>query len=187
MSTFDLAIPSVLLDEGGYANDPKDPGGATKCGISIRFLRDLYCSTPDAVSSVLHRTISSVDDVTITDIQNLTPDAIKSLYKIIWDGLGVARINAQKVATKLFNLAVNMGDSEAVKVLQRALWTQYDISSLADDGILGNTTISYVNNANADCLLCAMRAEAASAYRLIIARNPNLEHDEKGLLKRAYE
>ena len=35
-SSFDLAIPIVLENEGGYINDPNDPGGETKYGISKR-------------------------------------------------------------------------------------------------------------------------------------------------------
>ena len=35
-SSFDLAIPIVLENEGGYVNDPADPGGETKYGISKR-------------------------------------------------------------------------------------------------------------------------------------------------------
>lgn len=187
MSTFDLAIPSVLKDEGGFENDKNDFGGATKAGISRRFLFDLYQREPAIVASVLSRTLNSVNDISIKDVEDLSPDKITKLYKIIWDGLDLSRINTQKIATKIFNLAVNLGDSEAVKILQRALWSQYDYKSVADDGMLGNVTVSYVNNANADVLLCCIRAEAAGIYRLIIAEKPEQKEFEDGWLKRAYE
>lgn len=35
-SKFDRAIPIILRFEGGYVNDPDDPGGETKYGISKR-------------------------------------------------------------------------------------------------------------------------------------------------------
>lgn len=35
-SKFEMAINFVLPHEGGYVNDPKDPGGETKYGISKR-------------------------------------------------------------------------------------------------------------------------------------------------------
>ncbi len=36
MSQFDQFIERVLAHEGGYVNDPKDPGGETQWGISKR-------------------------------------------------------------------------------------------------------------------------------------------------------
>ena len=34
--TFEEIIEVVLEHEGGYVNDPKDPGGETKYGVSKR-------------------------------------------------------------------------------------------------------------------------------------------------------
>ena len=39
MSHFDTAIKKVLKHEGGYVDHKNDPGGATKYGISLRFIR----------------------------------------------------------------------------------------------------------------------------------------------------
>ena len=36
MAHFERAIDKTLAWEGGYVNDPKDPGGETKYGISKR-------------------------------------------------------------------------------------------------------------------------------------------------------
>ena len=36
MAYFERAIDKTLAWEGGYVNDPKDPGGETKYGISKR-------------------------------------------------------------------------------------------------------------------------------------------------------
>ncbi|MBI5343968.1 MAG: hypothetical protein HZB83_01285, partial [Deltaproteobacteria bacterium] len=36
MDNFERAIAFVLRHEGGYANDPRDPGGETNFGISKR-------------------------------------------------------------------------------------------------------------------------------------------------------
>ena len=53
---FDDIIKVVLKHEGGYVNDPKDPGGETNFGIAKR-------SHPDV------------------DIENLTEDEAKDIYK----------------------------------------------------------------------------------------------------------
>ena len=36
MGMFDYFIERVLVHEGGYVNDPRDPGGETKYGIAKR-------------------------------------------------------------------------------------------------------------------------------------------------------
>ena len=54
--TFDDAFEALMAHEGGYANDPRDPGGETKYGISKR-----------AYPAV--------------DIRNLTLEAAKAIYK----------------------------------------------------------------------------------------------------------
>ena len=61
MSKFDEIIEVVLEHEGGYVNDPKDPGGETNFGIAKR-------SHPDV------------------DIKNLTKEGDKEIYKeVYWD------------------------------------------------------------------------------------------------------
>jgi len=55
MSFFDTAFEIVVGVEGGYVNDPKDPGGETKFGLSKRANPDL-------------------------DIANLTVDSAKPIY-----------------------------------------------------------------------------------------------------------
>ncbi|MFS8082999.1 MAG: glycosyl hydrolase 108 family protein, partial [Ginsengibacter sp.] len=62
-SDFDAAVDSVLGEEGGYVNNPADPGGETQWGISKRAFPDV-------------------------DIKALTRDAAKALYKAhYWDPL----------------------------------------------------------------------------------------------------
>jgi lysozyme family protein len=39
--TFDWALACVLHHEGGFVNNPNDPGGATDFGVSLRFLRSV--------------------------------------------------------------------------------------------------------------------------------------------------
>ena len=61
ISKFDEIIEVVLEHEGGYVNDPKDPGGETNFGIAKR-------SHPDV------------------DIKNLTKESAKEIYKeVYWD------------------------------------------------------------------------------------------------------
>ena len=86
MADFDRAITFVLAQEGGYVNDPNDPGGETNFGISKRAYPDV-------------------------DIAGLTAEAAKGIYKRdYWDVLLLdSRSYADAVA--ILDTAVNMGVS----------------------------------------------------------------------------
>ena len=63
MHTFPDCISHVLAAEGGLVNDPKDPGGVTKFGISQRSypalnIREL---TPDDAKANFYRGLPPLD------------------------------------------------------------------------------------------------------------------------------
>lgn len=92
---FDTAFARLLDNEGGYVNDPKDPGGETKWGISKR-------SYPGV------------------DIANLTQQGAKDIYlRDFWLPLGAATPPAIKF--QVFDFAVNSGISTALRKLQLAV------------------------------------------------------------------
>jgi lysozyme family protein len=93
MAQFEPAIQKTLLWEGGYVNNPADPGGETKFGISKR-------SYPNV------------------DIANLTvEDAIAIYRRDFWNYDGIVD---QDVADKIFDLGVNVGKFHAVSITQLA-------------------------------------------------------------------
>jgi lysozyme family protein len=92
---FDTAFQRVIGHEGGYVNDPRDPGGETKFGISKR-------AYPQ----------ESIGGLTLT--------RAKELYRRdYWGPAGCDAVPAG-VRYALFDLAVNSGVTAAVKMLQRA-------------------------------------------------------------------
>jgi lysozyme family protein len=92
--TFDEAFDRLLGHEGGYVNDPNDPGGETSWGISKR-------SYPNV------------------DIKNLTRDGAKAIYlRDFWEPLG----NADgAIKFQVFDFAVNGGLSTGLRKLQAAI------------------------------------------------------------------
>jgi len=94
--SFDRAIEFVLEQEGGYSNDPRDPGKETRWGIS-------HAAYPDE------------------DIFHLTLERAKSIYlRDYWTPIKADQL-PDAVAFVLMDAAVNMGVGTAVKCLQRAL------------------------------------------------------------------
>lgn len=93
--TFDEAFERLISPshEGGYVNNPADPGGETKFGISKRSYPNL-------------------------DIKNLTRDQVKPIYlKDFWLAANCPLVPAP-LRFPLFDFAVNSGPSVAVKSLQ---------------------------------------------------------------------
>ena len=111
MAAFDVAVERTLEHEGGLANNPNDRGGLTKYGISQRSYPDL-------------------------DIESLTKDDARTIYKRdFWDKIQGDKL-PNKTAFALFDFAVNSGPEEAVRRLQFALGPNLEI-----DGIMGPDTI----------------------------------------------
>lgn len=166
--SFERAIAVTLKHEGGFVDHPSDPGGATKYGISLRFLQDVGVD------------IDRDGDVDADDIRELTIEQAKVLYyRKFWSRYDYGSLGGHKVAAKVFDLSVNMGPRQAHKLLQRAL--RACGARLDDDGILGPITRGAVRDADQDCLLVALRSEAAGFYRYL--RKPEFE---RGWLRRAY-
>lgn len=93
INNFKRALEFTLKWEGGYVNDPRDPGGETKWGISKRAYPNL-------------------------DIKGLTPEQAAGIYATdYWDSAGCDSIEYPLCAC-VFDTAVNMGVSTARSLLQ---------------------------------------------------------------------
>ncbi len=184
MAIFEIAINTVLQHEGIFSNDKNDRGGATKYGISLRYLKSLH--DIDGESGDLDKD----GDVDIDDIHILTKeDAINFYKQNFWLKNQYGKINDQKIATKIFDLCVNMGASRANRILQdscNVLGPKY----LIVDGIIGKKTLKVVNDIVSDvwlnCLLLReIRWQAANFYKDITRLYPSNLKFFKGWLKRA--
>jgi lysozyme family protein len=97
--SFDRAVVFVLEQEGGEVNDPNDPGGWTKYGISQRAYPDV-------------------------DIPGLMIEEAKAIYRRdYWDKLPQLPNPVKLLA---FDFGVNAGIGRAVKSLQAAIGVKVD-------------------------------------------------------------
>ena len=120
---FDDIIKVVLKHEGGYVNDPVDPGGETNFGIAKR-------SHPDV------------------DIKNLTKEGAKEIYyQDYWMKNRVPQL-PDDLKHIYFDMCVNQGRGRAVKILQQAANAKG--ANLKVDGGLGPKTISALNGVELD-------------------------------------
>ena len=167
------ALNIIMEHEGGYSNDKNDPGGVTKYGISLRYLKDQGID------------IDGDHDSDCDDIKNMTKQNASDIYKKYWwDKYKYNAIQNLTVATKIFDLSVNMGASAAHKIVQNAI-NDLITKPIAVDGILGNKTRDFLNSLPEEDLMDNIRSLAAKRYEYIAAKNPKLKVFLKGWLHRA--
>lgn len=185
MSAFDRAIEVVLQHEGGFVDHPSDPGGATNFGVSLRFLKAEVAAGRLDLDQFDFDDDGDIDE---DDIRGLSrEDAIAAYRFRFWDPYGWDRFH-ETIAIKSFDLAVNMGPRQAVKLLQRAC--KACGQDIADDGVLGPITARTIHRIEQDvgpfALRAALRSEAAGFYRVLIAGNSAFSAFKTGWLRRAY-
>lgn len=166
-ATFVRALDVLFAHEGVDSDHPEDPGGATRYGISLAFLRALGDRDGDGWAD---GDLDRDGDVDAADIRRLSKADAAQLYRTqFWDRYGYARF-PYSLALRVFSFSVNMGPRNAHRCLQRAVRAAGG-TKLVEDGILGPLTRAGVAERPIDHLVAALRAEAAGHYRLLVARN----------------
>lgn len=114
---FDACIGVVLKEEGGFVDNPADPGGATNMGITLKTLED-WRGHP----------------VTAADVKDLTVGEAKQIYQArYWNALRCHDLRPG-VDLVVFDFGVNAGVSRAAKTLQAC-------TGAAEDGVVGPVTV----------------------------------------------
>ena len=126
---FKEVFDRTISIEGGYSNDPDDPGGETKFGISKREYPNLK-------------------------IKELTREDAFNIYKRdFWDVLDGDSIPGS-VAYQLFDFAVNSGIRTAIRYFQRALHVADDgyFGPISRNAISKSSETDMIMNLNAERL-----------------------------------
>ena len=164
---------SVLMNhEGGLSDDPNDSGGLTKFGLTIQFLKDHNID------------VNGDGIIDKDDIYALTISKAKQIYfDCFWTEYQYWRIADVNVATKIFDMAVNMGEITAHKIAQRALNALGQ--NVAVDGFLGKHSFDAISNVNPRYLQQELRDLSKAHYLDIIEKNPKDKVFENDWLRRA--
>ena len=165
MSEFGPAVALVLHHEGGYVDDPDDPGGETNYGISRLIIRE---------AKLTHAQLG-LDNLEPGALNGLTVDVARQVYRReFWDGYPYGDLRDQRVASKIFDAAVNMGSANAHRCAQKAA---VDLGATIGniDGMLGPVTVAGINDCDGDAYLVALSAELRGYYERLLAARPELE------------
>lgn len=129
--TFEDAFAQLLGHEGGYVNDPQDPGGETNWGITIAVARANGYAGP---------------------MKDMPVAFAKKVYRAkYWDAVAAESL-PPAVRYVVFDAAVNSGVLQAIKWLQRAVFTDAD-------GVIGPKTLMATNSADAQRLRAKFLAQ----------------------------
>lgn len=156
--TFDYALDFVLRHEGGYVNDPDDPGGATNYGI-----------TQSTYESYLWR-----------DVRHITQEEVRDIYESrYWhDGrCDAIHAVAPRVAMAHLDACVNTGIIQAARFLQRAV-------GVAADGHVGPVTLRAIEARLEPDILGSMLLHRERFYHDLVSKRPALKKFLKGWLLR---
>lgn len=126
MADLRISIAKTLIHEGGFVNNPADPGGATNMGITQ-------------------------NDIPGTDVKSLTPDQATNWYLTTlkpqrFNNPLYAEIQSQDVCNKIFDMGILFGVGTAVAILQATL-------KITADAHFGPDTLAAINEADDVSLL----------------------------------
>jgi lysozyme family protein len=126
MSSVKELAEEIVAREGGFVNDPADPGGATNFGVTIHTLRRLGLD------------LTGDGQVNEADVRRLTrAQAVEIFIEDYFRRPGISAL-PEAIQASVFDMYVNAG-ANAVKVLQRLL-TEMGFPC-TDDGAIGPQTI----------------------------------------------
>jgi lysozyme family protein len=174
---FEIAIEHVLKNEGGYINHKADPGGATKYGVSLRFMKGLG----------LYGDFNGDGKVNGEDVKIMSLRDAKEIYRRMWwDKYRYGEIQNLEIATKILDMSVNIGSYNAHKIVQKSLNSMG--AKLTVDGVIGSKTISTLNSCSDQDTLMIRIIVSLSEYYIKLYREDekNRIYFIKGWLKRAF-
>lgn len=127
---FQKCMDVVLREEGGYVDNPDDPGGATNFGITQKTLAAWR----------------KVESVTPDEVKALTRAEAEEIYRAqYWNALNCDQL-PKGVDLVTFDFGVNAGVSRAARTLQQAV-------HVGVDGQVGPITVHAARQANPEALI----------------------------------
>ena len=154
MADFNKALALTLQNEGGYSNDPHDPGRETYAGISRRFW-PAWAGWPiiDALKPLgVNQQVHTVE-----------ADVAEFYFNTFWLPLKCDQIENESVAESLFDFAINVGRIRAVKVLQDTVNIYSGKKRIKVDGKIGPQTLGGIEAA---CLRSAKFPNGLIRFRI---------------------
>lgn len=122
----------IVRREGGFVDDPDDPGGATNFGVTIHTMRHLGLD------------LDRDGSVSVADVRALTQEQAIDIFETYYFEKPLIALLPEAIQASVFDMYVNAG-ANAVKILQRLL---VDMGhEVVVDGVLGPKSIAAAQSA----------------------------------------
>lgn len=176
MANFENAYALTMKAEGGYVNDPLDPGGETYKGIARKY-NPLWAGWKviDAIKQTKPAGLNAALNASVQ-----LQEAIRHFYEVnYWDINRTGEINDQQLANQVFDTAVNCGTGTAARFLQKA-------AGVPADGKVGPLTLQAVNTAVPKTIYDNFLEQRKQYYLDIIARKPSQQRFQASWFSRLW-
>jgi len=143
--TFDTCVAFTLREEGGYVDNPADPGGATNMGITLATLRQY---TDDS-------------QLGATQVRDMPVRTARAIYQALYWNPVRADALPRGVDLSVFDMGVNAGTWRSARLLQHALGFTGD----EVDGCIGPETLGAAAKSDPRALVDNLADRQAAFYR----------------------
>jgi lysozyme family protein len=162
-------LPTLFSFEGGYVDDPVDPGGATNLGVTLAVFKEHARPLLDMVPS-------------LGTLEKLTEEEAGKIYKAqYWDRIFGDQIEFQPLAEIMFDFYVNAG-GHAVELLYKVLnhmGGSHDVLPWMDI-----SAVRSLQNHDIEEVYMHYKEGRRSYYRSLVQDHPALRRFLKGWLRR---
>ena len=141
MNDFKECLDLVLKSEGGWVNNPKDPGGETNLGVT-KAVWEEWIGHP------------------VTTMKNLTKDLVAPLYEQRYWRPCYGEVLPRGLDYLVFSMGVNAGPGRSVKLLQQSL-------GCVPDGVIGSATRGLISAGNSATFIAKFSETRREYYRTL--------------------
>ena len=138
---FKACLELVLKSEGGWVNNPNDPGGETNLGVTKRVWEE-WVGHP------------------VESLKKLTKDDVAPLYEQKYWRPCYGEVLPRGLDLVVFSMGVNAGPGRSIKLLQSAI-------GCVPDGIIGPATRSLISASNITTLIAKFSEARREYYRTL--------------------
>ena len=140
-SNFQECLDLVLKSEGGWVNNPADPGGETNLGVTKRVWEEYV---GHAVQS----------------LKKLTKDDVAPMYELKYWRPCYCEVLPRGLDFVVFSMGVNAGPGRSVKLLQQSI-------GCVPDGVIGPRTRELISASNSANLIAKFSETRREYYRAL--------------------
>jgi len=139
--SFKECLDLVLKSEGGWVNNPNDPGGETNLGVTKRVWEE-YVGHP------------------VESLKKLTKEDVAPLYELKYWRPCYGEVLPRGLDFVIFSMAVNAGPGRAIKLFQSVI-------GCVPDGVIGPRTRGLISDSNSATLISKFSEARREYYRTL--------------------